>query len=101
MIRQFDVIPNPIRAGRADRPYFINLQHDYFDNNGRRVLAPLVIRSALKMHPRLNPMFVVRSQQLFFMPNDLFTLSVRNLPEPIANLEAERYRIIAARVFEA
>jgi len=96
MIRQFDVAPNPVIAERARRPFVINLQHDHFGQDGIYVCASLAVVDATKPIPRLNPSLDVLEQRLFLLPNDLFTLSARQFSQPVANLEAERYRIIAA-----
>ena len=96
MIRQFDVVPHPVRKGRAERPYLICVQHRFLDAANTRVLAPLVVARAFNHWPRLNPQLVVLGQSLFFVPMELVSLSLRNLQRPVANLEADRDRIIAA-----
>jgi toxin CcdB len=96
MPRQFDVFPNPIRAGRDERPFLLNIQHNLLDHLATRVLAPLVIEEAIRPASRLNPAFRISGQMLFLVPTDLVTLSKRNLHEPVANLTGERDRIIAA-----
>jgi hypothetical protein len=96
MIRQFDVVPNPIRAQRAEQPFLVNVQHAFLAGSSRRVLVPLTAPSAITPIPRLNPSFVIKGQPLLFMPVDVVVLPVRILGEPIANLEAERDRIIAS-----
>lgn len=96
MIRQFDVFANPIRVGRADRPYLVTIQHKSLDAAQSRLLAPLSIAHAFHHLPRLNPAFRILDQLLYLDPMGLITLTLRHLREPVANLEAERDRIIAA-----
>jgi len=96
MIRQFDVVPNPIKAERVRRPYVVNVQHDHLGQEGKYVFASLAIPDVTKPVPRLNPAVNVLGQQLLLLPNDLFTLSVRQISPPVANVESERDRIIAA-----
>ena len=57
---------------------------------------PLVTTSAIRPEPRLNPILIVRGQQLYLSPTEMFTISTKYLRNPITNLEAERYRIISA-----
>jgi hypothetical protein len=96
MIRQFDVVPNPIKAERTRRPYVVNLQHDHFGQDGKYVFASLAMSDAVKPVQRLNPAMRILGQELFLLPNDLFTLSARQVSPPVANLESDRDRIIAA-----
>ena len=96
MIRQFDVVRNPARIGRNDRPFLINIQHDHFGQTGRRIVAPLVMLRAIKPVSRLNPSFDIMDEHLYLMPNDLATFSARDLGAPVANLATHRDRIIAA-----
>jgi toxin CcdB len=96
MIRQFDVVPNPIRLERVRRPYIINVQHDHFGQSGNYVFASLTVPDATTPIPRLNPVLRVGDQQLFLLPNDLFTLPGRQITQAVANLEVDRDRIIAA-----
>ena len=96
MIRQFDVVPNPIRKGRPERPYLICVQHRFLDAADTRVLAPLAIARAFHHWPRLNPELIVLGQSLFLVPTELTSLSLKMLQQPISNAEADRARIIAA-----
>jgi toxin CcdB len=96
MIRQFDVIPNPLRTGHADRPYLISIQHRFLDAAASCLLAPLSIARAFHHWPRLNPQLLVLGQPFFLVPTDLISLSLKHLRDPIANLEPDRDRIVAA-----
>ncbi len=96
MIRQFDVVANPIADGRALRPYLICIQHNHLSHFDGRVLAPLAVKEIARAESRLNPRLLVRGVPLYLIPNDLLTLPVRLLKAPIANLEADRDRVIAA-----
>jgi toxin CcdB len=96
MIRQFDVVPNPLRTGRADRPYLVSIQHKFLDAAGSRLLAPLSTGRAFHHWPRLNPQLLVLGKPLFLVPTDLISLSLKHLRDPVANLEADRDRIVAA-----
>ena len=96
MIRQFDVFRNPLRAGREQRPYVLAIQHVFFDNLPTRVVVPLTTSAAIKVMPRLNPAFKISGQILHLSPTEPFALAVRYLRAPVANLQADRDRIIAA-----
>lgn len=96
MSRQFDVFANPLRAGRADRPYVVVIQHPFHDDQPTRIAVPLVLASAFHPQPRLNPVVTVKGAGLYFSPTEMFALPSRLLREPVANLEANRDRLIAA-----
>lgn len=95
-IRQLDVVRSPFRAGREDKPYFVCVQHHLLDHLTTRIMAPLVPWHAVQGLPRLYPAIRVDAQMLFLDPTDLLALPVRVLRSPIANLEADRDRIVAA-----
>ena len=96
MIRQFDVVRNPVSAWRADKPFLICIQHDFLFESRTRALAALVIPGSVKPTPRLYPQLVVLGQKLILTPDDLVTLGTRQLGKPVTNLKSERERIIAA-----
>jgi hypothetical protein len=96
MIRQFDVFRNPIRSGREDRPYVVNLQHSHLDDLRSRVVAPLVHERIIKSGARLTPRVIVLDEPLYFLPTEIVTLSTKNLQRPVANLEYYRRQIVDA-----
>ena len=96
MIRQFDVLENPIRALRADRPYLVCIQHDHLGHLKTRLTAPLANKRVIAEESRLHPAISVERKSLFLLPHDLLALPLRLLGEPVANIEAGRERIIAA-----
>lgn len=96
MIRQFDVFPNPLRAGREDRPYVIAIQHPFFDDQPTRVVVPLVLASAIRPQGRLNPAVTVQRTNLYFSPTEMFSIPLRLLRASVTNLGADRDRLLAA-----
>lgn len=96
MIRQFDVVAHPIRSLRVERPFLINVQHPLYDESINRVMVSLVVPQAIRPLPRLNPAFSILGQTVLLMPTDFITIPSRRLRQPIANLESDRDRIIAA-----
>lgn len=97
MIRQHDVFRNPLRAARDAKPFVVNVQHHLIDRLGTRIVAPLVPWRAVADQPRLYPAIRLVGQCiLYFDPTDLMTVPLRLLRDPVANLEADRDRIVAA-----
>ncbi|MBS0471553.1 MAG: CcdB family protein [Proteobacteria bacterium] len=97
MIRQFDVFRNPSKTDRAQRPFVVTIQHVFFDDMPTRVVVPLVLDGAIDaMPPRLNPAFRISGKTVHLSPTEPFALSLRFLKNAVANLEAERDRIVAA-----
>jgi toxin CcdB len=93
---QFDVFANPSARGRRERPFLIVIQSDLVGDTRTRVAAPLVAKSEIRPIPRLNPIFRVNGQELHFHPLEIAHIPKELLRTPVANLEAERDRIIAA-----
>lgn len=96
MIRQFDVFRNPLKGGHRDRPYIVVVQHAFFDDQPTRIIVPLVLASAVRPQPRLNPAVTVEGTALYFSPTEMFSLSYNFLRTKVANLEADRDKLIAA-----
>lgn len=95
MTHQFDVVINPLRSRRADVPYLLCVQHHLLDHLTTRLIAPL--RSEKPAAPnRLCPALKVDRDTVFLDPTDLYAAPVRMLGDPIANLDADRDRIVAA-----
>ena len=80
---------------KEERPFFVTIQSDRIDSSGR-VCVPLIAERFLKPLGRLNPRFVVLDKSCYFHPTEMLTLPIRALQNPIANLEADRDRLIAA-----
>lgn len=95
MIRQFDVFATPFRKDRAERPYYAVVQSDQFQTLSR-LCAPFVAERFLRPNGRLNPRFELEGKACFLHPIELIALPAALLRSKITNLEAERYRIIAA-----
>jgi toxin CcdB len=96
MIRQFDVYRNPSKTDRAQRPFVVAVQHVLFDDLPTRVVVPLVLGTAIAMLPRLNPAFKIMGETVHLSPTEPFPLSLRFLRGAVANLDADRDRIVAA-----
>jgi len=95
MIRQFDVIANPLRSNRADIPFLLCVQHYLLDYLTTRLVAPLR-RGQPHLPNRLCPALNVLGNTVFLDPADLYAAPNARLSDPISNLESDRDRIIAA-----
>jgi toxin CcdB len=96
MIRQFDVFRNPLRGERAAKPFVVCVQHRRLDHLNTRVVAPLAAGAPVHEESRLYPTIVLQSATLHFDPTELIALPARLLDNPVANLEPQRDKIIAA-----
>ena len=97
MARQFDVFANPSARGKRERPFLVVIQSNFLGEMRMRVVVPLVAKSEIVPIPRLNPVLRIRDQELYFHPLDLAHIPKELLRNPVANLEAERDRIVAAQ----
>lgn len=97
MIRQFDVVANPDPLDAENRPYLVNLQHDLVSGLRATVVAPLVVRDAMKGAQRLNPIVAVEGRTFWLATHEMFAIDRRMLnSDPVASLEQDRNAIIAA-----
>jgi toxin CcdB len=95
-IRHLDVVRNPLRSAQRDRPFLVCIQHDRMIEMKTRIIANLVTSRVFPEPSRLHPAISVEGNVLLFDPTDLLTLPVRILGSPVANLAADRDRIVAA-----
>jgi toxin CcdB len=94
--RQFDVFANPSARGLRERPFLVVIQSDLLGTRRTRVVVPLIVKTEITPIPRLNPIFRVQGRELHFHPLELAHIPNELLRNPLANLEAERDRIVAA-----
>jgi len=59
-------------------------------------MATLTTERVDQSLPRLHPKFEIAGRMLYLLPQELLTLPLRVLKNPVANLEAESFRITAA-----
>ena len=81
---------------REAKPFLICVQHRILDRTDTRLLATLTPDKADQSLPRLHPLFEIEGRILYLYPQDLLTLPLRVLKNPIANLEHESNLITAA-----
>jgi toxin CcdB len=87
---QFDVHRNK-GALRAAIPFVVIVQSSLFDSYRRRVVVPLVRRSALPRQTtavgsRANPVFEVDGVKVVLHPLDMVSVSLDQLGEQVASL---------------
>jgi len=93
---QFDVHRNR-GARREEIPYVVVVQSRRLDGYRRRVVVPLVIRSAISaLEPSLNPIFHVDGVEVVLHPLEIVSVALDRLGEHVGTLAAEGDRIIAA-----
>jgi toxin CcdB len=95
---QYDVHLNP-GAMRATVPMVVLVQSSLFDGYRRRVVVPLVLRSALPAGgkvagTRLNPVFKIKGQTLVLHPLDMVSVASEQLGQFVGNL-ADQGQLIA------
>ena len=95
---QFDVHRNK-GALRASIPFVVIVQSSLFDRYRRRMVVPLVLRSALPadamtVGSRMNPLFTVEGRQLVLHPLDMVSVARDQLGEQVSSL-AEHGQAIA------
>jgi len=94
---QFDVHRNTGKH-RDDIPYVVLVQSSLYDNYRRRVVVPLVRKSALGKinNPRFNPLFKIEKLQVVLHPLEIVSVPNEQLGEFVASLNAEGNRIMDA-----
>ena len=95
---QFDVHRNkgPLKASI---PFVVLVQSALFDRYRRRMVVPLMLRSALpgpmrSLGSRMNPLFQVEGMAVVLHPLDMVSVAWEQLGEPVGSL-AEQGQAIA------
>ena len=94
--RQFDVFDNPDPGTSKFHPYLIVLQSNAVFGIDTCVVAPLISPKAIKFFESLLPEVTVAGRRYVIAVPDMAAIPVAEIGEAVANLEAERYRILAA-----
>ncbi|HWJ34122.1 MAG TPA: CcdB family protein [Steroidobacteraceae bacterium] len=94
---QFDVHRNTGKH-RAAIPFVVVVQSSQFDDYRRRVVVPLVRKTALGKisHPRFNPTFKIRGTSVVLHPLEIVSIPVDQLGARVESLSSEGSQIIAA-----
>ena|ERR1017187_7546350 len=97
---QFDVHRN-IGRQRENIPFVVVVQSSLFDKYRRRVVVPLVSKSALSEDPtvpgtRMNPVFSVEGVDVVLHPLEIVSVATDQLGEKVASLTSEGIQITDA-----
>ena len=94
---QFDVHRNTGKH-RDDIPYVVLVQSSLYDSFRRRVVVPLVRKSALGKisNPRFNPSFKIENVQVVLHPLEIVSVPTEQLGEFVESLSPEGSRIMDA-----
>ena len=94
---QFDVHRNKGKH-REDIPYVVLVQSSLYDSYRRRVVVPLVRKSALGKinNPRFNPPFKIENIQVVLHPLEIVSVPNEQLGEFVESLSREGNRILDA-----
>ncbi|MCX7155886.1 MAG: CcdB family protein [Rhodocyclales bacterium] len=94
---QFDVHRNTGKH-RDDIPYVVLVQSSLYDGYRRRVVVPLVRKSALGSinNPRFNPRFKIENVQVVLHPLEIVSIPNEQLGEFVESLNQEGNRILDA-----
>jgi toxin CcdB len=94
---QFDVHRNT-GTHRDTVPFVVVVQSSQFDDYRRRVVVPLVRKSAIGRvsHPGFNPTFKIRGTPVGLHPLEIVSIPTDKLGEMVESLGKEGPQIIAA-----
>lgn len=94
---QFDVHRNTGRHKDAI-PFVVVVQSSQFDDYRRRVVIPLVRKSAIGKlsHASFNPTFKVRGTPVVLHPLEIVSIPIEQLGNLVGSLSEEGQQIIAA-----
>lgn len=97
---QFDVHLNP-GPMRATVPMVVVVQSSLFDGYRRRVVVPLVLRSALPAGSkiagtRMNPLFKIKGQSLVLHPLDMVSVAMDQLGPCVGSLADQGQQVADA-----
>ena len=97
---QFDVHLNP-GTMRATVPMVVVVQSSLFDGYRRRVVVPLVLRSALPAGSkiagtRMNPLFKIKGQSLVLHPLDMVSVAMDQLGPCVGSLADQGQQVVDA-----
>lgn len=87
---RYDVYANPAPNERAVTPFLLDLQNDYINGLGTRVMAPLRAESQFGKPARgLNPVFLIGDIGVVLDTAALAALPVHLLRQPVVSLRAQ------------
>ncbi len=88
---RFDAYANPEVAERKQTPYLIDIQNDFIDALGTRVVIPLRKESAFGARARnLNPVLIVAGEHVVLDTAAIAAVPSSELRKRVANLRDHR-----------
>lgn len=94
--QQFDVFVNPDKRSADVHPFLIVLQSDIVSDIDTCVVAPLASPRSIKFLERLLPEVTVKGTRFTILTPNMAAIHAERVGRAIANLDSERYRILAA-----
>ncbi|MDM6886273.1 CcdB family protein, partial [Enterobacter asburiae] len=99
MCFQFDVYRNPSERTRDYQPYFMIIQHDYYDDLSTRLIIPLSYHSYLRGHINAAmPLVNIDFERYFLNTAGITHVEKQKLnnKDYVCNLRSARSTVIAA-----
>lgn len=99
MCYQFDVYRNPSGRTSDYQPYFMIIQHDYYDDLSTRLILPLGYRNNLSGHYNaLTPLINIDFHTLFLNTSGITYVEKKKLNNKnyVCNLRSARSSVISA-----
>ena len=91
---RFDVYPTPILADKSTVPFWLDVQADFLQDLGTRVVVPLRrTRGEQALKDRLNPVFTVERVEVFADVANIATFPARLLRRPAASLREQASQV--------
>ena len=94
---RFDVYLHPEVGMRSTTPFLLDVQNNFIDRMGSRVVIPLRDATAFGLRMRdLNPLFEISGKDVVLDTAALAAFPAAGLKQPVANLLAHREAIVGA-----
>ena len=94
---RFDVYANPVVRERQETPFFLDVQNDYINGLGTRIVIPLRREAAFGPRAqRLNPLVTIDEDPLVLDTAALGAVPLKLLKRPVANLRPHQGDITSA-----
>ncbi|MGQ3054753.1 MAG: CcdB family protein [Roseateles sp.] len=94
---RFDVYANPANRERKETPFFLDVQNEYINGLGTRIVIPLRREAAFGPRAqRFNPLVTVNDEVLVLDTAALGAVPLSLLKQPVVNLRVHRDDITTA-----
>jgi toxin CcdB len=99
MPQQFDVYRNPSAKTNKLWPFYIIIQHDYFDDLTSRIIVPLVSKKELSLNQkRITPQIDINNEEFYMFTPAITFLDIKkvNKSDFVCNIASARNEIVSA-----